>query len=191
MVTPPKPPTPVARNIDLLARINPARDKRGGQWKLEAGQLQSDGSHRAKLVIPYKPATTEYDFTIEFTRTGGDNAVAQIFTHNQPVALVLGGWKGELSGLQRLGGQSASANPTGTKKLKWVTDVRYISTVKVRRDHVEVWVNNDLLISYKSDGWDFGNQDWDVGPAALAIGSELSPTTFHKIELIEFPAAGE
>jgi hypothetical protein len=174
------------RTINLLALIDPEKHALGGNWRKENGELISDHSHRAKIYVPYKPPA-EYDFKIEFTRLGVDNCVAQMFTHNKPAALILGGWKGSASGLQQLNGKSANSNSTTVLGIKWEVGKRHTSIVKVRKDGIEAWLDGERICVYATDGGDLHNRDWPINEAALGVGSEVSPTVFHSIELIENP----
>jgi hypothetical protein len=190
---PAAPTTPAAipaaygrRAINLLALIDPERHTLGGNWRKENGELISDHSHRAKVYVPYKPPA-EYDFKIEFTRLGVDNCVAQMFTHNKSAALILGGWKGTASGFQQLNGKSANSNSTTVLGIKWEIGKRHTSIVKVRKDGIEAWLDGERICVYATDGADLHNRDWPINEAALGIGSEVSPTVFHSIELIENP----
>ena len=41
--------------IDLLSRINPAKDVKGGKWEIKDGTLVSDNKWGAHIHIPYQP----------------------------------------------------------------------------------------------------------------------------------------
>jgi hypothetical protein len=174
------------RPINLLALIDPDKHNLGGNWRKENGELISDHSTRAKVYIPYKPPA-EYDFKIEFTRLGIDNCVTQMFTHKKSAALILGGWKGTASGFQQLGGKSANSNSTTVLGIKWQAGKRHTSIVKVRKDGIEAWLDGERICVYATDGSDLFNRDWPINEASLGVGSEVSPTVFHTIELIEIP----
>ncbi|HEY7119705.1 MAG TPA: hypothetical protein VH475_24150 [Tepidisphaeraceae bacterium] len=181
---------PVTRTVDLMPLIDPSRDAVGGNWHFENGELASDASHRAKLAIRYAPPK-EYDFRVQFTQVDGDNCVVQMFTHRNPCALILGGWKRTCSGFQQIANQSANNNPTGIRNLSFENGKRHTSVVRVRRNSIEAWLDGTLLTSYATDGTDLANRDWEITPCFLGVGSEVSATVFHKIELVEIntPAA--
>jgi hypothetical protein len=62
-----------------------------------------------------------------------------------------------------------------------------MSVVKVRKDGIEAWLDGERICVYATDGHDLNNRDWPINDAALGVGSEVSPTVFHAIELIENP----
>jgi hypothetical protein len=174
------------RTIDLLALIDPDKHTLGGNWRKEKGALISDHSSRAKICIPYRPPE-EYDFKIEFTRIGIDNCVTQMFTHRNSAALILGGWKGTATGFQQLKGKSANSNETTVLGIQWEAGKRHTSVVKVRKTGLEAWLDGQRICVYGTNGWDLNNRDWPISDAWLGVGSEVSPTVFHAIELIENP----
>jgi hypothetical protein len=180
------PAAQVVRSINLLELIDPDKHARGGNWRKENGALVSDYSQRAKVVIPYRPPL-EYDLKTEFTRLGIDNCVTHMFTHKNNAALILGGWKGTASGFQQLGGKSANANATTVLGTKWVVGKRHTCVIKVRKAGIEAWLDGERFCVYATDGSDLSNRDWPIEGHALGVGSEVSPTVFHTIELIENP----
>jgi hypothetical protein len=185
---------PIAlRTINLLKLIDPARDTLTGGWQLHTGEfapeLSSDATQHARLGIPYQPPE-EYDFRVDFTRTGGDNCMAQLFTHHNPCALILFGWKGTVCGFQQINNQSAERNSTGVRGVPTVSDQRHISVVRVRKDSIEAWLDGKLLVRYETDGSDLSAKDWTI-TSPLGVGSQLSPTRFHTIELIEITGKGQ
>jgi hypothetical protein len=180
------------RAIDLLKLIDPSRDTMTGNWKLITGefapQLSSDATQHARLNIPYAPPQ-EYDFRVDFTRTGGDNCMAQMFTDQNPCCLVLYGWKGTVSGFQQVKGQAADHNPTAVHDLATSNGQRHTSIIKVRKNAIEAWLDGNLIAHYDTTGEDLGAKDWKID-APMGVGSQLSPTIFHTIELTEITGKG-
>ncbi|MEZ0264138.1 MAG: hypothetical protein ACAI43_05380 [Phycisphaerae bacterium] len=180
IATSPAAPAPV----DLLAVANVAGGCPAGAWSRIGVELRSNDAKRA--ILPLAPAALpdQYDFTVEFTRTGGDSCVVQMFTVNgHPCSLVLGGWSGTVSGFQHIGGKSAQQNHTAYTGLDWAPNVRHTATVKVRRNRIEAWVDGKRIATHTTTGADLTNKDRATGPAPLGIGSDYSPTTFHKVTL--------
>jgi hypothetical protein len=149
----------------------------------------SDASHRARLGIPYA-VPREYDFRVQFTQVDGDNCVAQLFTAGNPAALVLGGWNRTVTGFQQIGGKWANINATGVRRLKWENGRMHTSVVRVRKDRIEAWLDGKLITSHVTDGSDLSNRDWGVPGYEIGIGSEVSSTIFHTIELVAFGPPG-
>jgi hypothetical protein len=176
------------RTIDLLPYIDLNRDTIGGQWRLDGGALISDASHRARVAIRCR-LPREYDFRIQFTQVDGDNCAVQMFTAGNPAALVMGGWKRTVTGFQQIANKSANVNATGVRDLDWENGRKHTSVVRVRRDSIEAWIDGKLVTSYKTDGSDLANRDWDINGYALGLGSEVSSTIFHTVELVEVGGA--
>jgi hypothetical protein len=185
----PRPSVPL-RKVDLFPHVDPARDTIAGNWRAEGGALMSDASRRARLGIRYA-VPREYDFRVQFTQVDGNNCVVQMFTAGNPAALVLGGWNRTVSGFQQINGKWANINATGVRKLQWENGRMHTSVVRVRRDRIEAWLDGKLITSYATDGSDLSNRDWGVPGYEIGLGSEVSSTIFHKIELVEYgpPAA--
>jgi hypothetical protein len=185
-------PPAVPRVVNLLRLIDPERDTFSGTWRLHTGefapQLSSDGTQHARLNIPYEPPE-EYDFRVDFTRTGGDNCMAQMFTHKHPCALILFGWKGTVSGFQLIRNQFADHNVTGVRDLSTANGQRHTSIVCVRRKFIEAWFDGQMIIHYDTDGSELSSKDWAIN-TALGVGSQTSPTLFHTIELKEITGKG-
>jgi len=151
---------------------------------MDGDAVISDASHRARLAIRYR-LPREYDFKIQFTQVDGDNCAVQMFTAGNPCMLVMGGWKRTVTGFQQIGGKSANVNPTGVRDLDWENGRKHTSVIRVRRQSIEAWLDGKLITSYKTDGSDLSNRDWEVNGYALGLGSEVSSTIFHSAELIE------
>jgi hypothetical protein len=185
-------PPAVAHTVNLLKLIDPSRDTMTGNWKLTTGefapQLSSDAGQHARLNIPYQPPE-EYDFRVDFTRTGGDNCMAQMFTHQNPCCLVLYGWKGTVSGFQQVKGVAADRNSTAVHELPTSNGQRHTSIIKVRKNAIEAWLDGNMIIRYDTNGDDLSAKDWKID-APLGVGSQLSPTVFHTIEITEITGQG-
>jgi hypothetical protein len=177
-------PGPVT--TDLLPLVNLKRDVIAGSWRIANGALMSDGSARARVGFRLS-LPREYDFRVQFTQVDGNNCVSQIFTSQNSGSLVLGGWKRKFTGFQQIRGRWADnpQNPTRLAGLKFENGRMHTSVVKVRKGSIEAWLDGKRIASYATDGSDLSNMDWGVQGYPLGIGSELSSTIFHKVELIE------
>jgi hypothetical protein len=182
-------PSVPTRTVDLFPYVDPARDTIAGNWRIEGGALMSDASHRARMGIRY-PVPREYDFRVQFTQVDGDNCVAQLFTAGNPAALILGGWKRTVSGFQQIAGKWANVNATGVRGLKFENGRMHTSVVRVRTDSIEAWLDGERITAYATDGSDLSNRDWEPRGYPLGVGSEVSSTIFHKIELVEYGKPG-
>ena len=186
-------PPPAHRVVNLLRMVDPDRDTVSGTWKLLTGEfaprLSSGGSDHARLNIRYQPPE-EYDFRVDFTRTAGDNCMAQMFTDDKPCALILFGWKGTVSGFQQIKNQQADHNSTGVRGLATSNGQRHTSIVKVRKSSIEAWLDGNLITRYDTNGSDLSAKDWKID-APMGVGTQLSPTIFHTIELTEITGQGK
>jgi len=183
-------PSVALRTVDLFPYLDPARDTVGGAWRVEGNAVMSDASHRARLGIRY-PVPREYDFRIQFTQVDGDNCATQIFTAGRPAVFVLGAYKRTVTGFQQIAGKWVNANETGVRGIKFENGRMHTSIVKVRKDSIEAWLDGARITSYATDGSDLSNRDWELPGYAIGLGSELSSTIFHKVELIEFGPPAE
>jgi len=185
-------PPAAPRVVNLLRLINPTHDAVNGIWQLKTGEfapeLVSDATHHARIGIPYLPPQ-EYNFRVDFTRQSGDNCMTQIFTHRNPAALVLFGWKGTVCGFQQIADHSAEYNVTGVRGIPTENGQRHVSIIRVRKHSIESWLDGKLITRYDTDGTDLASKDWAVS-SPLGVGSQLSPTTFHTIELTEISGQG-
>lgn len=180
------------RVVNLLKLIDPRKDTFTGNWRVQNGGagplLSSDGTQHARLNIPYAPPE-EYDFRVDFVRQGGDNCMAQMFTHRNPCALILYGWKGKFSGFQLVKDHFADKNETGVRDLPTANGQHHSSIVRVRKQYIEAWLDGSLIIHYDTDGRDLGSKDWAID-TPLGVGSQTSPTLFQVVELTEVTGRG-
>jgi hypothetical protein len=190
----PSQPAPAAtpRVVNLLKLVDPRKDTFTGNWKLQNAEesplVSSDATQHARLNIPYQPPE-EYDFRVDFVRQGGDNCMAQMFTHGKPCALILYGWKGKVSGFQLVKDHFADKNETGVHDLPTANGQHHTSIVRVRRHYIEAWLDGTLIIHYDTEGNDLGSKDWAID-TPLGVGSQTSPTLFQVIELTEVTGRG-
>jgi len=179
---------------DLTKLLDLTKDVVAGTWALKAGQLTSDGSESARVEIPYEPAG-DYDFRIVFVRNDGAGDIFQSLTRNGKAFL----W-------------SMSAGPHygfGDFNGRWicyddcqgqvvlqagiVNGKTHTSLVQVRRDGVKGFLDGKLIKELKDPYGSLGpHQGLQLRKdTLLGVGSFGSPTTFLKIELVEFGAKGK
>ncbi len=184
---------PTGRVMDLLAMIDLDRDTIAGQWKQVPGGITSDDAKFARLVLPYDPPE-EYDFRIDFTRTASNQeSLLQIFRlHQRRCAWVMNGWKGTTCAFSLVSGKNGLDNGTGVKGIGLHAGERHSSVVKVRKDAIEAYVDGKLVTRYETDGSDLSlAKDWNLNNRPLGIGSFVSPTVFHAVEVVEISAKGK
>jgi tRNA A-37 threonylcarbamoyl transferase component Bud32 len=186
-----------SRRVNLLSLIDPDRDAVAGKWTRKAdGALFSDGSSVARVRIPYRPPE-EYDFRVEFTRLGGDQAVVQSLSgFGHFFAWHIGGFDGTTCGFSRVAGANLgwAGNPTAClSAAKWVNgSERCTSVVQVRRDGVRAFLGDKLVCQWPTDYRDLTvDEEWKIPDSFLGLGSNSSPTVFHQAVVVEVNGKGE
>ncbi|HVR84326.1 MAG TPA: protein kinase, partial [Planctomycetota bacterium] len=180
--------------ISLMPLIDPQKDAVAGVWKFQEGKLASSNAERAILEIPYHPPT-EYDFRIVFSRIEGISDVNQILTKNgRPFAWVMGGMANANSGFGEIDGKWAP-EPPNPSIVKFGPELgkTYVSIVEVRKDGLKAYVDGVLMCHWKTNYGDMSlNRVWQVrDSAALGLGTFVSPTLFHKVEIREVTGRGK
>jgi hypothetical protein len=177
--------------IDLLSLVHDHAKVVEGTWTPDPdrnGAIKADGSHNARLMIPYEPPE-EYDFLAEFTRLGGRDQVFQIFpASNSSLTWMMGAWGQQMRLIVEGRELTAMDDPTCTDSGKSFT-----SLVKVRHDGVDVFLNGKRVAEYKGPLNDMQALELYAlpNPKALGIGVWYgAPTSFTKIELRPVTGAG-
>lgn len=168
--------------LDLLKIADPQRDTVWGVWKRMGEELESGGDRDTRIRFPVRPPS-EYEYTVEFTRLSGEECVGQCCTANgQGFFSMLGGSRNTIAALERLDWRDAAANSSTQRRAAWITNgKRHASTVRVRRDHVEVLFDGQSIISMPIDGARVSyHPAWQIPDAMLGLGTWHSPTRFHR-----------
>lgn len=187
----PAAPRPGEKVLNLLDKLDVAAASVKGNWHFDYGDLVSDSSGPAILELP-AAVPTEYDFRIEFTP---EDCVEQLLFKPAPDAERRDGvafnWcmnVGEVSGFEAVEGKHLfdPSSPL-TRHLTVRPGVRHTSLVRVRKDHVQAFVDGTLVVEYRTDYHDLSRQDdWSFrNNDKLGVGTWNKPTRFHKIELID------
>jgi hypothetical protein len=182
----PAPPADGPGTVDLLALIQPDRDRASGVWmRGDAGLAAlSRGRGTAGLVLPYVPPEV-YDFRLEFTGPSGEGAVVQVCSAGgQSFAWIV---KQRRAGFSSLRGRPFSKNSVPLRGAA-IPGGRSVSLVQVRKGTVRAYVNG-VLIAEAPPG-DLrtarpGGRHWNLGLAA-----DGTPATFHAIEVVEVSGKG-
>ena len=145
-------------NVDLLSRIDPARDARDGRWQFQDGaliggtedlrplKLLRTGELRAQLQVPYR-LPGEYDLQVEVERLSGPGPLAfGLTTPSSQFLVVLGR---EFSGLEQLDRKLRPANELapGDDAL----EVGHVAEIvcRVRVDGIEVLVDGKPAVVWR------------------------------------------
>ena len=194
---PPPPPPPLAADpwkdaVDLLAFADPARDSFAGTWKKTEAGLFSDGVPYSRVEIPYF-LPDEYDLRVTFTRREGAQDVTQIVGRGgRNFTWHLGAYKDQVSGFSVRDGVS-SIGPGSVHTPNLIQNGRRsVSLIEIRRDRVSARLDGKLVHEWRTDYTDLVIEAaWALsGRGLLGLGSQESPTVFHKVELREVSGKG-
>jgi formylglycine-generating enzyme required for sulfatase activity len=179
--------------LDLLEIVDPPRDTVWGAWKRIDGELESGGERDARIRFPVRPPR-EYEFTVEFTRLSGQECVGQCCTADgQGFFCMLGGHRNTLAGLERVDWRDVAGNTSTQRRANWITNgTRHNSTVRVRRDRVEILFDGQKIISMPVD-WSGVSYHpaWQIPDTMLGLGTWQSPTRFHRATVTDIGRAVE
>ncbi len=168
--------------INLLAMINPAKNTRAGKWKLENGILTSDNQNGARMWIPYLPPE-EYDFRIVLSRSDGDSAVLQFAARGEHEMI----WCMGYNKIFVLNEKHQDI------KCELVNGRKYKSVIKVRKDSVQFFLDDQKILEEKDEEKLFQRGLWNSlsDEKLLGVGSFFSPTAFYSIEIQEVTGKGK
>jgi len=181
---------PLKNAVDLLALIDPAKDAVAGRWSRDAAGLVSDGTPGGRIEIPYEPPA-EYDFHVAFTRKEGAGDVNQVlWVQDRACVWQMGAFANTVFGFGTVAGRTAGNNPT-TVRRPLETGRRYRSTVQVRRQGVQAFLDGQRVASWNEPGSLGMDPVWTLPSLArLGLGTFESPTIFHAAVLAEISGKG-
>ena len=180
------------RIIDLMPLIDQGQDAMNGVWTATKDGITSDNADQARLRIPYQPPA-EYDFQIEFTRVSGNRDIVQIASQaDHHFAWRMAAWYDTISGFEMLHGRGVRDNGIAVKTPHLLMDrTRHTSVLQVRAGSVRAIVDGKLISEYKTDFSEVSLPgDLDIKGGYLGLGSLLSPTTFHIVQIREVTGKG-
>lgn len=170
--------------VSLLRDVDTEKHAVAGNWRKSDGALTTDATRSSRLTLPFQPQS-EYDFRVKFTRDSGSDSIALMFVAGRGQATFeIDAWGQHLAGLQNINRRSIRENPTrSTMALK--NGRAYTALVEVRKDRVRAYLDDKLIVDYKTDGSDLGMLDlWRLNDAkSLGVGAYNARTTFHAIEV--------
>jgi hypothetical protein len=179
--------TPAGKTYDLIPLIDPALDRQHGDWTVQAnGELRCDtGGFVPRIHVPYRPPQ-EYDFTVVFSQRDLRNGISLIMPkQGGQFFWYLGGGPGRDYGF------ASNPNKGGSYVELIKPNVKYQTTVQVRRGEVKGCLNGRVLISYKTNLGDLISDGWrDMkDKTVLAVACD-DPTTFHAVQITEVTGQG-
>ena len=175
----------VQPSIDLLAGIDPHRDSVEGAWQKLNHVLTSPDNKYARLQIPFHPPE-EYELELVAERKQGNAAlVVGLVAGGRQFSVVLDGWGGTISGLGLVDGQAYDSNGTTHRGKLLGRGSRHRILCRVDRDAVEVEVDGQLAIEYRSSFDRLSLFDsWHVpDDRGLILGSIATVYSVYEIRL--------
>lgn len=190
----PEPPSMRKGNrVDVLALIDPDKDKVAGEWTRKDGALVSQSSFGARVKIPYEPPL-EYDFRIEFTCASAPAQVCQVLSENgRGFSWIMGANKGRFFGFEQINGANAAKNPTTTTpKGGLEPGHKYTAVVEVRANRIRALLDGNVLADWRTNFKDMSMlAAWKLpDERSLGLGSHNCVTTFLSAEVVEIGGQG-
>jgi len=189
-----KQPATKGNLVDLMKMIDINKDVVSGKWKMQDGKLVCEASNMSRLELPYQPSE-EYDFQVKFTPQDSNiSGIMQIlYKSGHSFAWSVGGWGNKAYGFDMIDGKSGLEHQSTIKKDKCLEKGRtYTSTVKIRKDHVEGYVDGQLIVNLKTN-YDNLQLYKDIklkNESTLGLFSPDTNVVYHNIELIEVTGKG-
>ena len=183
MAAPPK----AATWIDLLAKVDPAKDTVTSKWQRVDQALSTAPATPAGIMVPVA-VEGDYEVEMKFRRTSGDDMVGLTLPITAGhVALNLGGYHGQASGLEFVDGKQCEANPTKVP-IALQNDRTYVALVKVvvRGQEAEISVKLDgrPVIYYKGPMASLTLPKWfAVAPKTFCLLTWDCGATFEALRL--------
>jgi hypothetical protein len=169
-------------SVDLLKLVDPDKDARVGHWKMEKGVLICAPMKSAQIEFPYVPPE-EYDFRVTFMREAGTESIEQICSAvGRRFNFIVGGWGNKISAFGLINGKMGNNNPTMVKADGWIVNgERYVMLVKVRKNGVEGYLNDTVVVRWPTNFTDMASHPWNK----LQRGDTLGLLVFDNEARIE------
>lgn len=176
---------------DLLAGWRAEERVVTGGWTLATDGLRVAPGAAARCSLPGN-VPPDYDLTVEFTRTGGDDAVAVILpVGDRSPAMELSAWNGVVHGLSRVDGRPArdESNPATFRPGRLENGRRQRLTVRVRTGSnpatVTAMLEDTPLFTWRGEASRLQpNLALNLTrPNTLGLAAHNSAVTFHRVTL--------
>jgi TIR domain-containing protein len=145
------------QRVDLLSFVDVAKDTVRGSWALAPHRLTAGTVGSPHLEFAYVPPD-EYDYVVKFNcaREPVRHVFLIVAENGHQFIWHLGLNDNKLAGFALVGGKKVPENPTARSGQQWVMPGEHVSMVKVRRDGVEGYLDDQLVSSLKTDYTDVG-----------------------------------
>ena len=138
--------------VDLLGRIDPKRDAVEGDWRQSNQVLTFAGDKEwSRIQIPYHPPE-EYDLTVVAERVRGiEILILGLVVGGKQATVVLDGWGGGVSGLEKIDGKVSQGNETTHRGWRFVNGKPTTIVCKVRKSGVAVTCDGRQIIDWRGE----------------------------------------
>ncbi len=138
--------------INLLQKIDPKRDVIEGDWKYTGKVLTFAGDKEwSRIQVPYK-TPEEYDLTVVAERIRGTEIlIIGLVVDGHQATVVLDGWGGGVSGLERIDGKVSQDNETTRRGWRFTNGKPTTIVCKVRKGVVSVTCDGEEIVEWKGD----------------------------------------
>jgi WD40 repeat protein len=147
-------PEPKGDAVDLLKMIDPAQHVVSGKWVLANGTLISPPEMFARVQIPYD-LPPEYQLTVVAALPRDSREIDALFmglvAEGRHIGSVVGGWGGEISGLDQLDDKQAANNETTYRGKVFSSGVTSKVIYTVRRTGINISVDGKEIVNWKGD----------------------------------------
>lgn len=123
--------------------------------------LLPQGGDLTGINLEKAPVTMGYEVELQAKRVVGDDFFCGLTfpVGDKHVTLIVGGWGGSVVGISNVNGDSASENET-TSYRKFNKDQWYRIRVRVTKDKLEAWIDNEQVVNLETEG---KNLDMRIG----------------------------
>ncbi len=174
--------------IDLVPRVDPAKDAVNGTWERQGDSLANTGGGDARTLMLPVEVTGSYELEVRFARTAGRDSVDVILPVGsaQPL-LVLSGILGVAHGLEFINGKNCADNETSVKPGALQNNRVYSLHIRVSLEkdlaQVQAELDGSPLISWRgpvsafSSTWKLPRQN------TIGLASWASNVVYHSVRL--------
>lgn len=156
-----------------------------GKVSVKDGEiLLGKGDPATGIVLDGNPPKMNYEVRLEAKRVeGGDFFCGLTFpVGDAHQTLIIGGWGGGVTGITSIDGMSAVENET-TGYTEFENNKWYKIRVRVKPQHVQVWLDDEEIIHYNPEGRKLAIWIEQDTTKPLGIGTWNTGAALRKLEL--------
>lgn len=154
--------------VNLLTKLDPKRDAIQGDWRMASKVLTFAGDKEwSRIEMPYQPPE-EYDLTVVAERVRGTEIlVIGLVVGGKQAMVLLDGWGGGVSGLERIDGKVSQDNQTTHRGWRFINGRPVTIVCRVRRGSVSASCDGRTLFDWRGKpdqlslvaGWKVPDED--------------------------------